>query len=105
MQLKEVVENDRKAKQDHSSKPEPGPVESENNLISKFFTRPKHEAYARRAKQDIVQKYIESKFVTEAKQINGLPVNEVKQPDLKDKKRSKEIEVKKALDEQILKKQ
>ena len=54
MQLKEVVENDRKAKHDYSLKHQAGPVESEDNIISKFFTRKEHEAYARRAKQDIV---------------------------------------------------
>ena len=53
-QLKEVVEIDRKAKHDHSLRNQAGPVESEDNIISKFFTRKQHEAYARRAKQDIV---------------------------------------------------
>jgi len=37
-------------------------IESDQNLITKFFNRPQHQAYEYRARQDAVQKVIGDQF-------------------------------------------
>src|SRR5450830_733011 len=51
MQLKAVTEQDRVMKQQFRSSVQ-APTESQENVMSKVFARPTHQAYERRAKQE-----------------------------------------------------
>lgn len=58
-----MSEQDRIRKKAQSAlEKEHQPVETEKNLVSKFFNRPQHQAYYLRAKQDAVLKHIGDKF-------------------------------------------
>ena len=60
--LKNLTEEDRKAKLMHKMKePEPLALQGQDN-ISKLFDRPTHQAYDRRAKQDLVVQHMSEKF-------------------------------------------
>lgn len=61
MQLKKITEQDRADKQQFKSGVQ-APKENPENLMSKVFDRPTHQAYERRAKQEQVQNMIVEKF-------------------------------------------
>lgn len=64
MKLIQLSEADRKLKQETSQKLKTieQQREADKNFISKFFTRPTHQAYELRARQDAVLSHIGDKF-------------------------------------------
>lgn len=63
LQLAEMGGADRKQKAEFSNQQKGNqPMEDKNNIVSKFFNRPQHQAYEIRARQDVVQKHITDKF-------------------------------------------
>ena len=112
-QLREITEQDRKRKEEYMSQ-QKDKVQSEqqDNLISKFFNRKQHQSYGIRAQQDIVQKYIGDNFLSVTQSTKNISSTKDKPNDFEAaaaarvvERKKKELEVKKAQDDQVMKKE
>lgn len=107
--LIEASEVDRREKREHQKHLRTlQPQEAEHNLVSKFFNRPMHKAYDYRAKQEEISQKIGDQFLSPKSKTFVPSSSQAETKDFdsaaKDRlaqRRAKELEIKRAQDEQV----